>query len=67
MGVIKQNGGISLGNNGNSLLNFNTGKQFAINDPAVLQVGPAGCLLPGLECHFKSMFPCTGYHVFIKM
>ncbi|GAB4819911.1 hypothetical protein N2152v2_006957 [Parachlorella kessleri] len=38
MGVIKQNGGISLSNNGNSLLNFNTGKQFAINDPAVMQV-----------------------------
>ncbi|GAB4819912.1 hypothetical protein N2152v2_006958 [Parachlorella kessleri] len=37
-GVIRQNGGISLGKNGNSLLNFSTGKQFTINDPAVLQV-----------------------------
>ncbi len=38
MGVIRQNGGISLGSNGNSLVKFSTGKQFAINDQAVLQV-----------------------------
>jgi hypothetical protein len=36
-GVIKQNGGINMGKNG-SLMKFDTGVQFTINDPAVMQV-----------------------------
>ena len=35
-GVIKQNGGISIGPS--NALKFDTGVQFSINDPAAMQV-----------------------------